>query len=294
MSEQPWFRIGHTTYVEKRSGCTTIIFEYQVPAAVDVRGGAPGTRETTLLEPGNIGLLDAIVLSGGSAFGLQASDGVMRYLAQKDRGFKTRAGNVPLVTSAIIFDLGVGEAYHPTSDDGFAAAAAATFDNLTRGAIGAGAGATVAKLSGSSTPSGIGTARIAIVGYTITAIVVLNAVGDIRDAESGAWLARTTGPACRESAVSGPPDVHPLENTTVGAVLIDGPMDRKSLSRVCISAQAGLVRCTIPAHTVLDGDTFFAAASKTGTPTITQTLAVTAATEIAVERAVASIFNQQV
>jgi L-aminopeptidase/D-esterase-like protein len=290
MSEQSWFRIGHTTYEKQRSGCTAIVFEYQVPAAVDVRGGAPGTRETTLLEPGNVGLLDAIVLSGGSAFGLQASDGVMRYLAEQGRGFQTRAGNVPLVTSAIIYDLGVGEAYHPTAEDGFAAASGATRDNLNRGAIGAGSGATVAKLSGSSTPSGIGTARIRIDDYTVTAVVVLNAVGDIRDAESGAWLARTVGPACRDSAITGPQDVRPLENTTVGAVMVDGPMDRKSLSRVCISAQAGLVRCTIPAHTVLDGDTFFAAASETGSPTVAQTLAVTAVTEVVVERAIASIF----
>ena len=292
MPKQSWFRIGHTTYAEQRSGCTAIIFEYQVPAAVDVRGGAPGTRETTLLEPGNVGLIDAIVLSGGSAFGLQASDGVMRYLAEQGRGFQTRAGNVPLVTSAIIFDLGVGEAYHPTADDGRAAATCSTHDNLNRGAIGAGSGATVAKLSGSSIPSGIGTSQIVIDDYTITAVVVLNAVGDIRDAESGAWLARTEGPACRDSAIEGPPGMRPLENTTVGAIMVDGPMDRRSLSRVCISAQAGLVRCTIPAHTVLDGDTFFAAASEVGSPTISQTLAVTAATEVAVERAIASIFSR--
>jgi len=292
MSEQSWFRIGHTTYPEKRSGCTAIVFNYQVPAAVDVRGGAPGTRETTLLEPGNVGLLDAIVLSGGSAFGLQASDGVMRYLAQQGRGFTTRAGNVPLVTSAIIFDLGVGEAYHPTGEDGFAAASGAAPGNLDRGAIGAGAGATVAKLSGSSIQSGLGTGQVAIDDFTITAVVVLNAVGDVRDAESGRWLARTVGPACRDSAINGPPtDQQPLENTTVGAIMVDGAMDRKSLARVCISAQAGLVRCTIPAHTILDGDTFFATASATGTPTVSQTLAVTAATEIAVERAIASIFR---
>ena len=291
MSEKSWFKIGHTTQENVRSGCTAIVFDQQVPAAVDSRGGAPGTRETTLLEPGNVGMLDAILLSGGSAFGLQATDGVMRYLAEQDRGFETRFGKVPLVSSAIIFDLGVGSAYHPTVDDGYAAAASAVAGNSVTGPIGAGCGATVAKLGGNALPSGIGWAQVQIDDFYVSAIVVLNAVGDVRKPDTGEWLARNDGPDCRDVAIGGLQRADPLENTTIGAVLIDGALDRRSLARACISAQAALARCTIPAHTVLDGDTFYAASSSAGQPTIMQTLAVTSAVEVAVERAIVSVFN---
>lgn len=291
MSEQSWFRIGHTTHPEQRSGCTAIVFDRLVPAAVDARGGAPGTRETTLLEPGNVGMLDAILLSGGSAFGLQATDGVMRYLAEHGRGFETRFGNVPLVSSAIIFDLGVGSAYHPTIDDGYNAAANATRGNLVAGQIGAGCGAMVAKLGGNGLPSGVGCAQVQLDEFSVSAIVVLNAVGDVRNPDTGAWLARNDGPNCRELALAGLQQAQPLENTTIGAVLVDGALDRRTLARACISAQAALARCTIPAHTVLDGDTFYAASSDTGRPTVMQTLAVTSAVEVAVEQAIVSIFS---
>lgn len=291
MPESNWFKIGHSTHLEERSGCTAIVFDRQVPAAVDVRGGAPGTRETTLLEPGNIGLLDAIMLSGGSAYGLQAADGVMRYLADQGRGFQTRTGVVPLVSGAIIYDLTIGEAYHPTAEDGYRAAATASATLDDTGVVGAGCGATVSKLTGEPLASGLGIAKTRTGELTITTIVVLNAVGDVCHPPSGEWLARQQDMSCRDVAVQGLGAGRQMENTTIGAVLVDAPLDRKTLQRVCISAQAALARCTVPAHTVLDGDTFYAASSSLGNPTIMETLAITSAAEVAVEEAIASIFR---
>lgn len=291
MPDSTWFRIGHTTHEAEKSGCTAVVFDRMVPAAVDVRGGAPGTRETTLLDSGRIGMLDAIVLSGGSAFGLRAADGVMQYLAEHDRGVVTRAGNVPLVSSAIIYDLTSGVPYYPTVQDGYQAAASASSDAWESGQVGAGAGATVAKLGGMATPSGIGIAIVTGAGYSVTALVVLNAVGDVRDPESNQWLAVASERSGRELALAVEAEGREHENTTIGAVLVSANLDQRTLTRCCISAQAALARCTVPAHTFLDGDTFFAACSGTGSPSTVQALAITCATEVAVENAIASIFR---
>lgn len=291
MDSETWFRIGHTTQVAEQSGCTAIVFDRLVTAAVDVRGGAPGTRETTLLDPGSIGMLDAILLSGGSAFGLQAADGVVRYLAQRGRGVVTRAGTVPLVSSAIIFDLATGANYHPTAHDGYAAAYAADGGPWETGPVGAGIGATVAKLGGQPVPGGIGIASADAGPFSVTAVVVLNAVGDVRDPVSGSWLARPPDGYGRELAITALAAAHEHENTTIGAVLVTGDLDRRTLTRCCISAQAALARCTIPAHTLLDGDTFFAASSGVGSPTVSEALAVTSAVEVAVEQAIVSLFQ---
>lgn len=290
MPETSWFRIGHTTLAEAQSGCTAIVFDRLAPAAVDVRGGAPGTRETSLLDPGSIGMLDAIVLSGGSAFGLQAAGGVMRYLAENGRGVQTRGGAVPLVAQAIIFDLATGSHYIPTAEDGYSAAQQATRGPWKSGRIGAGTGATVAKLSGEPSAGGLGVASVNAGQFTVTAVLVLNAVGDVRDPSRGEWLARVREGSGRENAIAATAPGQELENTTVGAVLVSGALDRRTLVRCCVSAQAALARCTVPAHTILDGDTFFAAASGTGTITIQEALAITSAVEVAVENAIVSIF----
>lgn len=287
MSSTTWFRIGHTTHQEARSGCTAIVFDQIVPAAVDVRGGAPGTRETTLLNSGSMGQLDAILLSGGSAFGLRAADGVVRYLEEQDRGYQTRFGKVPLVTGAIIFDLGVGMPYHPSAEDGYEAARSAVSGKVTSGQVGAGTGATVAKLSGEPIGGGVGIVTRTVGAVSVTAVIVLNAVGDIRNPATGAWVAGGTGTSL---ALAGLANAHEGENTTIGAVMIDAPMDRRSLERACISAQASLARCTVPAHTIMDGDTIFAAASSTGTPTALEALAVCTLVEQTVEAAILSIF----
>ncbi len=288
MSNAPWFSIGHTTHQDARSGCTAIIFDRIVPAAVDVRGGAPGTRETTLLQSGSMGQVNAILLSGGSAFGLRAADGVVRYLEEQDRGYQTRFGKVPLVTGAIIFDLGVGKPYHPSADDGYEAARTAISGKFESGQVGAGAGATVAKLSDVPVAGGVGIVTQSVGPVSVTAVIVLNAVGDIRNPVTGEWVAGGTG---TDVALKGLATAHEGENTTIGAVMIDAPMDRRSLERACISAQASLARCTVPAHTIMDGDTIFAAASSTGTPTPLETLAITILVEQTVESAILSIFE---
>lgn len=291
MQVPEWFRVGHTTHTDVRSGCTAIMFDRMVPAAVDVRGGAPGTRETTILDPGSVGMLDAILLSGGSAFGLQAAEGLMRYLADHERGVETQAGRVPLVSAAIIFDLSSGSPYHPTADDAYAAAEGARRVNDESGPIGAGTGATVAKIGGSSTPAGLGVATVKLPDFSVCAVVVLNAVGDVRNPETGEWLARGQSGPSRDVALQGFSRARPMENTTIGAVLISDELDRRTLLRCCVSAQAALARCTVPAHTMLDGDTFFAASSGSGTPTVERSLAVTSAAEVAVEQAIVSIFQ---
>ncbi|CAN5285044.1 P1 family peptidase [soil metagenome] len=291
MHSESWFRIGHKTYEGERSGCTVIVFDKLVPAAVDVRGGAPGTRETTLLNPGSIGMLDAILLSGGSAFGLRAADGVMRYLSGTGRGVVTRSGPVPLVSSAIIFDLATGSNYHPTVQDGYDAAFAATSEFWEPGPIGAGTGATVAKLDGQTTPGGFGIASISVGSFVVTAALILNSVGDVRHPTTGEWLAQASEKTGRDVAIAGASEGHEHENTTIGAVLVTGELDRRTLTRCCISAQAALARCTIPAHTLLDGDTFFAASSSAGSPTVREALAITSAVEVAVEEAIVSIFQ---
>jgi L-aminopeptidase/D-esterase-like protein len=295
---EPWFRIGHVTNEVGQTGCTAILFDNLVPATVDVRGGAPGTRETALLGAGRlVGRADAILLTGGSAFGLAAADGVMRYLAQRGRGFPTSTIPVPIVPAAVIYDLGHGSAVWPTADDGYAAAAnAVAVEPPLAGQFGAGTGATVAKLGAGASLGGIGIASVEVRTTTVTAIVVLNAIGDIVDPETGQVLARTSDPddrgrSGRELVIGAAAGPRSGENTSIGAVLIDGAVDRDSLQRCCVAAHNGLARCVVPSHTIFDGDTFFAAARQAGEISPGETLGITTATEMAVEQAIVSIFT---
>jgi L-aminopeptidase/D-esterase-like protein len=293
-----WFRIGHVTNDEGRTGCTVILFDELVPATVDVRGGAPGTRETALLGAGRlVGRADALVLTGGSAFGLAAADGVMRYLMEQGRGFPTGVMPVPIVPAAVIFDLANGAAVWPDADDGYEAAVnAVPLSPFSSRRIGAGTGATVAKRAGGATPGGIGVAAVTSGDVTVTAIVVLNALGDIVDPQTGAPLATAGDPEdrgrlARELVLSGEVTARSGENTTIGAILVEGVADRETLQRCCVAAHDGLARCVWPAHTPFDGDTFFAVAHRTGNLTAAETLRITTATEIAVERAIVGIFR---
>jgi L-aminopeptidase/D-esterase-like protein len=296
-----WFRIGHVTYGEERTGCTVVVFNEAAPAVVDVRGGSPGTRETDLLRAGSlVGRADAILLTGGSAFGLAAADGVVRYLAERGRGFASAAGPVPIVPGAVIFDLANGTAHHPAADDGYAAAERATSAPWDTGRVGAGTGATVAKLGarGAPTPAGLGIATQRAGTYDVTAIVVLNAVGDVREPDSGRWLARSVDPSGsgrtgREIVIESADGPRPGENTSLGIVLVSTPLDRDALTRCCIAAHAALARCVVPAHTIFDGDTFFAVCPAAGQTTPVQVLALQAAVELAVERAIVSVFRPQ-
>lgn len=288
-----WFRVGHTTHAADRTGCTAIIFDRSTSAIVDVRGGAPGTRETTLLDPGRHGRVDAIVLSGGSAFGLRAADGVMRWLLDQGRGLETPAGRVPLVPAAIIYDLAVGSDRSPTAEDGYNAAAASSFRNLEVGRLGAGTGATVAKLEGTAWDGGIGAASVQADGVTITAIVVMNSVGSVVNPQSGEIVAGN-GPSSHEilrrvSRREIPPRAA-QENTAIGCLMIETALSRDDLTRCGIAAHNGLARCVVPAHTALDGDTFFCCAIDEAPAQPGQAFAIGAGCQLAVESAILGLF----
>ena len=266
--------VGHHTLDARPTGCTVVLAEAGATAAVDVRGASPGTRETALLDPANrIQQVHAIVLSGGSAFGLAAADGVMRYLDERGVGFPTRGGPVPIVPAAILFDLTVGDGkIRPDAECGYRAAQAATTGDITEGSVGAGTGATVGKLGGPdrAMKGGIGTALIELPGgVRIAALMAVNAVGDIHDPQSGALIAgvRTLDGGALEGAGSllrQPPLAAPRgENTTIGVVATNVPLTQAQLSVVARMAHDGLARAVRPAHTPVDGDTIFALSTGT-------------------------------
>ena len=291
-----WFRTGHVTDSRSKTGCTVILFEDHVPAVVDVRGGAPGTRETTLLGAGQRGLLDAIVMSGGSAFGLRTADGVMDYLRENGRGLPTPAGPVPLVSAAIIYDLANGETTHPAADWGYSAAQNSVAGNYEIGQIGAGTGATVAKIGGNPADAGLGWGFSSSTVGDVSAAVVLNALGDVVRSSDGSALRAASDPDGRgrsglELMIEGIGRGRPGENTTIGCVMVDGELDRYGLTRIAIAAHDGLARAIVPAHTPFDGDTFFAVSRASGNPSIADISSVCAATTKAVEEAIVGLFE---
>lgn len=267
-------KVGHFTLAERPTGCTVILAEKGAVAGVDVRGSAPGTRETDLLDPVNmVPVVHGILLTGGSAFGLDAAGGVMRYLEERGVGFDTRVARVPIVPGAVIFDLGVGDAkIRPNADCGYRAASAATPGAIAEGNVGAGAGATVGKLFGGARAmkGGVGTAAITLKdGLTVAAIVVVNAVGDVIDPATGAVVAgvRTTdGKALADArklirAGATRPGVRAGENTTIGVVATNATLTKAQAKKVAQMAQDGMARAISPAHTMGDGDTIFAMAT---------------------------------
>ena len=260
--------VGHHTLAARPTGCTVVLTEAGAAAAVDVRGASPGTRETALLHPQNsVQQVHAVVLSGGSAFGLAAADGVMRYLDERGVGYRTRAARVPIVPAAILYDLGVGDpAVRPGADCGYRAARAARGDGVDEGSVGAGAGATVGKLAGPgrAMKGGVGTALVELPdGLQVAALMAVNAVGDVHDPATGALIAGVrsgdgrrivgAGALLREPA----PDA-PGENTTIGVVATNAALDKAQLGVVARMAHDGLARAVRPAHTPVDGDTIFA------------------------------------
>lgn len=269
-------KVGHVTLAERPTGCTVILAEHGAVAGVDVRGAAPGTRETDLLDPVNmVPMVHAIVLAGGSAFGLDAASGVMRWLEEHDIGFDVRVAKVPIVPAAILFDLGVGNAkIRPTADCGYRAAAAATIGPVAEGDVGAGAGATVGKLlgAGRAMKGGIGTASITLPdGLVVSALVAVNAVGDVIDPATGAVVAgvRTAdgkGLAdARKLLRAGTlrADGRPGENTTIGVVATNARLAKAQATKVAQMAHDGFARAIAPVHTMNDGDTIFSLATGT-------------------------------
>ena len=252
----PGVRVGHWTDLEGLTGVTVIVLPEPNVTAVEIRGAAPGTRETALLAPGmRVETAQAIVLAGGSAFGLAAADGVVAALEAEGRGHPTSAGVVPIVPTAILFDLGVGNARaRPDAAAGAAAYRAASTGPVEMGSVGAGTGAVVAGWRGPQHRSkgGVGSHRVVVGTATVGALVVLNAVGDVFTLEGEAL---TGG-----DPVPGPPGALPPmgESTTLAVVATDAALDRSALLRLAVQAHDAMAACLRPSHTRHDGDVAFA------------------------------------
>lgn len=266
--------VGQEESSERPTGCSVVLFPKGAVVGVDVRGGAPGTREIALLDPvATVQRVHAIVLTGGSAFGLDASTGVVRYLEEKQIGFPTPVGRVPIVTSAVLFDLHVGgkPKIRPDAAMGYAAAGSASSAPVAEGSVGAGSGATVGKLLGigRAMKGGIGSWAVRLDdGTIVAALVAVNPVGNVVDPKTGKPVAGCLS-ADRKSIVDAGEVIRSRRarrsfsgsNTTIGVVVTNAALDKSQATKLAQMAQDGLARAIQPSHTPLDGDTIFAAAT---------------------------------
>ena len=265
LTDVPGVRVGHWTDAVGLTGCTVVLVPDEgAVCSVDVRGAAPGTRETDVLHPDNqVQVAHAVVLTGGSAFGLAAADGVVRRLEERGLGVATPAVPVPIVPAAVVFDLANGSpAARPDAEAGLAACLAAEAGAACgSGRIGAGTGATVGKLFGAPVPGGLGTAsRTLPGGGTVAAVAVVNAVGDVV-AEDGSVLAGA-GTVDRLLA-DGLPQTPPVgANTTLVVVATDVTLSKVQAHRLAVTAHDGLAHAIRPVHTAFDGDTVFAVSTR--------------------------------
>jgi len=283
----PGITVGHHTLTARPTGCTVILADGGAVGGIAQRGAAPGTRDTDLLQPANaVDRVDAIVLSGGSAFGLDTANGVTAWLEERGLGWDTGIAHVPIVPAAVLIDLWVGgkPEIRPDADCGYRAASAATIAPVDEGSVGAGGGATVGKLLGNdrAMKGGIGTALIALPnGLQVAALVAVNALGDVVDPRTGAVLAGARNADgsladVRKLLRSGtvPPRLQggrAGENTTLGVVATNARLTKADASRVAQMADDGYARAVVPAHTIADGDTIFTLATGrwTGTADVT-------------------------
>lgn len=249
--------IGHWSDEVGRTGCTVLLAPQGAVGGVDVRGAAPGTLGTDALRPGTlIQHVHGLLLTGGSAFGLDAVAGLMRYLEEHGAGYELASVRVPIVAGAVIFDLPSGDPHaRPDREAGYAACVAATRTPQS-GAVGAGAGATVAKGGdGSQTrPGGLGIVAGKVAGARVAAVMVVNSVGGIWDEERGEWIAEMTAWDGSSSLIAG-------ANTTIGAVITDARLSKEQANRLASVAHDGIARAIRPAHTMYDGDTIFCLAT---------------------------------
>lgn len=270
ITDVPGIRVGHYTDRDAVTGCTVILCEKGAVAGVDVRGSAPGTRETDLLRPMNlVEEVQAVLFSGGSAFGLDAAGGVMRYLEERGFGYETAVAKVPIVPTAIIFDLNVGSSkIRPGIEEGYEACLAATDGEVAEGCVGAGTGATVGKILGidKATKSGLGTASQEIGGGVIVAaLVVVNAIGDVVRPRTGRILAGprqkqdkgflSTAEQLKQVNIS---QGYSIGNTTLGVVATNASLNKDQVNKLAQMAQDGMARAVNPSHTMHDGDVVFA------------------------------------
>ncbi|WP_312564940.1 P1 family peptidase [Diaphorobacter sp.] len=261
--------VGHFTDPRRPTGCSVVIAREGAVAGVDVRGAAPGTRETDLLAPGNlVEQVHAIMLAGGSAWGLEAATGAVRWLEEHGVGLDVGVGRLPLVPAAVLFDLHVGDMkVRPDAAAGYAACAAATHKPPAEGNVGAGAGAVVGKMFGlqHAMKGGVGTASVTVAGVTVGALIACNAVGDVVDPDTGRPLAGAraadglTLRDTRHALLRGEPP-HPLlagSNTTIGVIATDARLTKVQAQRLAVAGHDGLARSINPVHTMSDGDTLF-------------------------------------
>lgn len=264
-------KVGHYTDLEAATGCTVVLCPSGTVAGVDVRGAAPGTRETDLLDPVNtVQAINALVLTGGSAYGLDAAGGVMRWLEEQGMGFDVGVAVVPIVPAAVLFDLRIGRAdVRPGPEAGYRACAEASREPVPEGTIGAGTGATVGKLWGMerATKCGLGSASTRLAcGVTIAAMVAVNVVGDVISPDTGQIIAglRSADGAGFTSTLEqmqGNLDgsmFQPGCNTTIGVVATDAVLTKSTATKLAQMAHDGLARTIQPVHTSMDGDTLFA------------------------------------
>ena len=284
ITDIPGIQVGHAQDKQALTGCTVVLCEGGAIGGVDQRGGAPGTRETDAMHPMHlVNEVHAVVLAGGSAFGLDAATGAVRYLEERGVGFDVRVARVPIVPAAILFDLGIGRSdVRPDAEMGYQACLNASADPPAEGNVGAGTGATVGKILGlaGAMKSGIGTASLEIgSGVKVGAIAAINVFGDVIDPETGQIIAGARvvqkGPV---KIGKGPYFADTLsvmesligrtvlgfmsrENTAIGIVATNAKLNKEQINKVAQMAQDGLARTVCPAHTMLDGDTIFALAT---------------------------------
>lgn len=279
----PGLRVGHAHDAEAITGCTVILYEQGAVGGVDQRGGAPGTRETDALHTMHlVERAHGVVLSGGSAFGLDAASGAVRYLEERGVGFDVRVARVPIVPAAILFDLGIGRAdVRPGPEMGYQACLNASEEAPAEGNVGAGMGCTVGKILGMSQAmkSGLGCATMEIGdGLLVGAIAAVNAFGDIIDPYQQRIIAGARAPQLAplpygeegyfadtlrvmQSLAGKAPAMPPRQNTVIGVVVTNAQLNKEQANKVAQMAQDGLARTVKPAHTMWDGDTIFALAT---------------------------------
>ena len=258
-------RVGHSTDREGLTGCTVVIPPAGTIGSGEVRGGAPGTRETDLLRPGMlVEQVNAVLLTGGSAFGLAAADGVVRFLEERSVGFDTGVALVPIVPAAVLFDLGVGDPKaRPGPNDGYAACEQAAEAPPAEGSIGAGTGATVAKLRGPdrARKGGIGTASASAGGVVVGALFAVNALGEVLDGGGRVLAAARPAPHGEEDGPGAPLWPGAGRNTTIGVVATNARLSRERAHLLALAGHEGIERAISPAHTMWDGDTVFSLAT---------------------------------
>lgn len=266
-------KVGHSQSIDGMTGCTVIICEEGATGGVDVRGSAPGTRETDLFKPEKmVDRIHAVVLSGGSAFGLDASSGVMKYLEEKGVGFDVGVTNIPIVASAVIFDLNIGNyRIRPDFSMGYEAAKLATTKEYRQGNIGCGMGATIGKIMGpnNAMKSGLGSATLEVGDLKVSAMVSVNSFGDVYDYKTNKQIAGGVYDYQNNRMLNTYEIMKntdrflgfSMENTTIGIIVTNANLDKAQANKISQMAHNGFARSINPIHTMLDGDTIFTMAT---------------------------------